>query len=87
MSSTRVYVGNLPEDIRDREVEDVFARYGKIRSCDVKLPPGRGPAFAFIEFSDPRDADDAIRGEHDRNRFGGERIRVRAVQQPPRLYA
>ena len=27
----RIYVGNLPMDIRTRDVEDLFYKYGKIR--------------------------------------------------------
>lgn len=48
-----VYCGNLPEDIRAREIEDVFSKYGRIVSVDLKTP-ARPPAFAFIEFADPR---------------------------------
>jgi splicing factor, arginine/serine-rich 1 len=48
-----VYVGNLPEDVRDRDLDDLFAKYGRIRSVDIKHPQ-RPPPFAFVEFDDPR---------------------------------
>ncbi len=48
----KVYVGNLPQDIRVRDLEDVFYKYGKI--VDVDLHNGRGAPFAFIEFDDRR---------------------------------
>ena len=48
----KVYVGNLPSDIRARDLEDLFYKYGKI--VDVDLHNRRGPPFAFIEFEDPR---------------------------------
>lgn len=51
---TRIYVGNLPSDVRDRDVEDLFQKYGKIRMIDIKGSAARGPLFAFIEFDDPR---------------------------------
>ncbi|CAB3402995.1 unnamed protein product [Caenorhabditis bovis] len=70
---TKIYVGNLPSDVRERDVEDLFMKYGKIRYIDIKN--GRGPAFAFVEFDDPRDADDAVRGR-DGYDFDGHRIRV-----------
>ncbi|XP_038999224.1 serine/arginine-rich splicing factor SR30-like isoform X2 [Hibiscus syriacus] len=60
-SSRTVYVGNLPGDTRLREVEDLFYKYGPIVDIDLKIPP-RPPGYAFIEFEDPRDAEDAIRG-------------------------
>ncbi len=48
----RVYVGNLPPDIRPREVEDLFFKYGKI--VQVELKNKRGPPYAFVEFEDAR---------------------------------
>lgn len=48
-----VYVGNLPSDIRERELDDLFHKYGRIRNIDIKTPR-RPPPFAFIEFDDRR---------------------------------
>ncbi|KAK6061062.1 hypothetical protein COOONC_01274 [Cooperia oncophora] len=70
---TRVYVGNLPPDCREKDLEDIFAKYGKIRFVDMKGT--RGPLFAFVEFEDPRDAEDAVRGR-DGYDLDGSRIRV-----------
>ncbi|ORU94840.1 MAG: hypothetical protein A6F71_09765 [Cycloclasticus sp. symbiont of Poecilosclerida sp. M] len=52
----KVYVGNLPQDIRERDLEDVFYKYGKIIDVDLHNANGRGGGipFAFIEFDDPR---------------------------------
>ncbi|XP_056853607.1 serine/arginine-rich splicing factor SR30 isoform X1 [Raphanus sativus] len=69
-----IYVGNLPGDIRMREVEDLFYKYGPIVDIDLKIPP-RPPGYAFVEFEDPRDADDAIYGR-DGYDFDGCRLRV-----------
>ncbi|XP_006417606.2 serine/arginine-rich splicing factor SR30 [Eutrema salsugineum] len=69
-----IYVGNLPGDIRMREVEDLFCKYGTIVDIDLKIPP-RPPGYAFVEFEDPRDADDAIYGR-DGYDFDGCRLRV-----------
>lgn len=70
---TRIYVGNLPSDVREKDIEDIFAKYGKIRFVDIK--GGRGPLYAFVEFEDYRDAEDAVRGR-DGYDFDGCRIRV-----------
>ncbi|XP_033748432.1 serine/arginine-rich splicing factor 1-like [Pecten maximus] len=69
----RIYVGNLPPDIRERDIEDLFLKYGRIIYVDLKNR--RGPPFAFVEFSDPRDAEDAV---HARNGYGydGYNLRV-----------
>ncbi|XP_043722784.1 serine/arginine-rich splicing factor SR34B-like isoform X2 [Telopea speciosissima] len=73
-SSRTLYVGNLPGDIREREVEDLFYKYGPIVDIDLKIPP-RPPGYAFIEFEEARDAEDAIRGRDGYN-FDGHRLRV-----------
>ncbi|KAL1549573.1 Serine/arginine-rich splicing factor sr30, variant 2 [Salvia divinorum] len=73
-SSRTIYVGNLPGDIRESEIEDLFYKYGPIVDIDLKAPP-RPPIFAFVEFEDPCDADDAIRGRDGYN-FDGHRLRV-----------
>lgn len=67
-------MGNLPGDIRESEVEDLFYKYGPIVEIDLKIPP-RPPGYAFVEFEDYRDADDAIRGR-DGYDFDGHRLRV-----------
>ncbi|CAH9081308.1 unnamed protein product [Cuscuta europaea] len=69
-----LYVGNLPGDIREREVEDLFYKYGPIAHIDMKIPP-RPPGYAFVEFKDAQDAEDAIRGR-DGYDFDGHRLRV-----------
>ena len=55
----KVYVGNLGNNASKYELEDAFAKYGPIRNCWVARNP---PGFAFIEFEDPRDAEDSVRG-------------------------
>lgn len=51
-----------------------FFRYGRIRDIDIKNP-SRPPAYAFVSFSDYRDAEDAVRGRDGYN-FDGHRLRV-----------
>lgn len=57
----RIYVGNLPPDIRTKDIEDVFYKYGAIRDIDLKNRRG-GPPFAFVEFEDPRSVAGTGRG-------------------------
>ncbi|KAM3248842.1 serine/arginine-rich-splicing factor SR34 isoform X1 [Capsicum annuum] len=73
-SSRTLYVGNLPGDVREREVEDLFYKYGPIAHIELKIPP-RPPGYAFVEFEEARDAEDAIRGR-DGYDFDGHRLRV-----------
>ncbi|XP_011036873.1 PREDICTED: serine/arginine-rich splicing factor SR30-like [Populus euphratica] len=73
-ASRTLYVGNLPGDIRGREVEDLFYKYGPIVDIDLKIPP-RPPVYAFVEFEDAHDAKYAICGLDGYN-FDGCRLRV-----------
>ncbi|RCV20299.1 hypothetical protein SETIT_4G045100v2 [Setaria italica] len=54
----RLYVGNLDPRVTARELEDEFRTFGVLRSVWVARKP---PGFAFIDFDDKRDAEDAIR--------------------------
>ncbi|XP_075219207.1 serine/arginine-rich splicing factor 1A-like [Lycorma delicatula] len=69
----RIYVGNLPPDIRTKDIQDLFYKFGKVIFVDLKNR--RGPPFAFVEFDDPRDAEDAVRAR-DGYDYDGYRLRV-----------
>jgi RNA recognition motif-containing protein len=71
---SRIYVGNLPTDIRERDVEDLFFKYGRIVEIDLKVPQ-RPPAFAFVTFEHRQDAESAARGR-DGVEYEGMRLRV-----------
>ena len=69
-----IFVGNLPLDIRERELDDLFYKYGRI--THIKIPRcNHPPAFAFVEFEDKRDAEDA-QYYRDGYEFDGKRLRV-----------
>lgn len=54
----KVFVGNLPKDAREKEVENAFTPFGEVKSVWVARNP---PGFGFVQFEDPRDAKDAVR--------------------------
>lgn len=55
----KIYVGDLSRDACEKDLERAFEYYGRLRNVWV----ARNPAgFAFVEYEDPRDADDAVRG-------------------------
>ncbi|XP_046740110.1 RNA-binding protein 1 isoform X4 [Diprion similis] len=70
--SCKVYVGNLGSSASKHEIESAFSKYGPLRNVWVARNP---PGFAFVEFEDPRDAEDAVRGL-DGTRCCGTRVRV-----------
>jgi len=49
----KIYVGNLPPDVKEADIEDIFYKFGKITTVNLKCPSGQ-PPFAFVEFDDPR---------------------------------
>ena len=49
----RIYVGNLPNDVREKDLEDLFYKYGRISEIELKNRHGLVP-FAFVRFEDPR---------------------------------
>ncbi|CAG9319590.1 unnamed protein product [Blepharisma stoltei] len=65
----RIYVGRLDRRTHARDLEDAFRRYGRIRDVELKRD------YAFIEFYESRDAEDAVR-DMDGRRFDGSRIIV-----------
>ncbi|KAJ7987168.1 hypothetical protein DPEC_G00335950 [Dallia pectoralis] len=74
MTDGRIYVGNLPVDVQERDIEDLFFKYGKIRDIELKNNRGTIP-FAFVRFEDPRDAEDAVYGRNGYG-FGDSKLRV-----------
>ncbi|XP_052385741.1 serine/arginine-rich splicing factor 7-like isoform X18 [Oncorhynchus keta] len=68
----KVYVGDLGNGAAKGELERAFSYYGPLRSVWVARNP---PGFAFVEYEDPRDAEDATKGM-DGKVLCGARIRV-----------
>ncbi|XP_066515294.1 serine and arginine rich splicing factor 7a isoform X2 [Hoplias malabaricus] len=68
----KVYVGDLGNGAAKGELERAFSYYGPLRSVWVARNP---PGFAFVEFEDSRDAEDAVKGM-DGKLLCGSRIRV-----------
>ncbi|XP_062329603.1 serine/arginine-rich splicing factor 7-like isoform X2 [Osmerus eperlanus] len=68
----KVYVGDLGNGAAKGELERAFSYYGPLRSVWVARNP---PGFAFVEYEDARDAEDAVKGM-DGKVMCGSRIRV-----------
>ena len=54
VTNAKIYVSNMPSNCDERQLTEIFGRYGDIVAITHK------GTFAFVEFSDPRMADDAI---------------------------
>ncbi|KAI8879518.1 RNA-binding domain-containing protein [Backusella circina FSU 941] len=76
-NSTTIYCGNLPYDFLDRDVHDMFETFGRIKSITIPMDnvTSKNKGFAFIEFEDRRDAEDAF-GKYDGFSVEGRRLRL-----------
>ena len=72
----RIYVGNLPFDSSESDVEALFASYGSVQSCALPTDrdTGRPRGFGFVEM-DPADASKAIQALNGRD-FQGRSLTV-----------
>jgi len=75
--NSSLYVRNVPDSARPEELKQLFGKYGPI--SDVYIPldyyTRRARGFAYIQFEDERDADEAMYNL-DRVRFCGRELEV-----------
>jgi cold-inducible RNA-binding protein len=62
MGFMKLYVGNLPYNISDDQLRDMFAKYGVPDSARVitDRDSGQSKGFGFVEFSDDEKAKQAM---------------------------
>ena len=80
-----IYVGNLPYDATDADLQQLFQKYGTVASVRVitdKLS-GRSKGFGFVEMPDHDEADKAIQNTNGSD-FMGRSLRVNESQPRPR---
>ncbi len=73
----KLYVGNLPYQVSNADLEQMFAQYGEVQSAQVVVDreTGRGRGFGFVEMSNDAEASAAIDGLNDQEN-GGRRLVV-----------
>lgn len=75
--SMRIYVGNLPYNMTQAELNDLFARFGEIESTTIVTDKysGRSRGFGFVEMSNRDQAQKAI-AELDGKDFHGRKLKI-----------
>jgi cold-inducible RNA-binding protein len=73
----KVYVGNLPWEIRGKELREAFEKYGEIEDATVILDreTRRSKGFGFVTFIQDADADKAV-AEMNGKELGGRELTV-----------
>lgn len=73
----KLYVGNLPYEVGEAELQELFARAGSVESVSVMRDQatGRARGFAFVEMSSDEEAQNAIR-ELNASQVGGRSLTV-----------
>jgi cold-inducible RNA-binding protein len=58
----KLYVGNLPYDTAEQDLQSLFASAGTVESVNVirDMATGRARGFAFVEMASDEDAQNAI---------------------------
>ncbi|CAJ1943728.1 unnamed protein product [Sphenostylis stenocarpa] len=84
-SGLRVYVGNLPWDVDNARLEQIFSEHGKVVEARVVYDreSGRSRGFGFVTMSSETDVNDAI-AALDGQELDGRPIRVNVAEERPR---
>jgi RNA recognition motif-containing protein len=68
----KLYIGNLSYSIDGAQLEEMFSKFGTVRSADViqDRDTGRSKGFGFVEMSDDNAAREAVEALNGRDQDG-----------------
>ena len=80
----KLYVGNLPYETGETELQELFARAGTVETVKVMrdMATGRARGFAFVEMSTDEEAGKAITELHE-YQLGGRGLTVNEARPKP----
>lgn len=80
----KLYVGNLPYDTGEQDLQSLFAETGTVESVSVMrdMATGRARGFAFVEMGTDADAQNAIAKLNDHS-LGGRNLTVNEARPRP----
>ena len=75
--STKIYVGNLPFNVTDQELKEMFERFGDVEEATVikNKFSGRSKGFGFVTFTDDAAAKKAMSEMNDKD-VQGRQVKV-----------
>jgi RNA recognition motif-containing protein len=82
--SRKLYVGNLPYQTTEEDLQALFAQAGAVESVQVMRDreTGRARGFAFVEMVNEGDAQNAIQQFNEQS-FGGRTLTVNEARPQP----
>jgi RNA recognition motif-containing protein len=77
MNQNRLFVGNLPYQTMENDLQDYFSQAGVVTSVNLMLDKvtGKSRGFAFVEFSTAEGANKAVEQFHNKE-FQGRALTV-----------
>jgi RNA recognition motif-containing protein len=72
-----IYVGNLPFDVGETQLSELFSQYGQVQGASVIIDraSGRSRGFGFVEMPDDEAAKQAIEALNEKD-FGGRALKI-----------
>jgi cold-inducible RNA-binding protein len=82
--SRKLYVGNLPYQTGEEDLQALFASAGTVESFSIMrdMATGRARGFAFVEMATDQDAQNAIQQLHNHS-LGGRNLTVNEARPKP----
>jgi cold-inducible RNA-binding protein len=80
----KLYVGNIPYETGEQELQELFSRAGNVESVKVMrdMATGRARGFAFVEMSTDEEAQKAI-ADLNEYQVGGRGLTVNEARPKP----
>ena len=79
-----IYIGNLPYNISEDELRELFAAHGEVSSANIitDRESGRSKGFGFVEMPDKAQGETAINALNETN-VQGRNLRVNEARPRP----